>query len=560
MGNREDWKGRGNAFGAGLVLLFTALPTAAQTGDRIVARAGQVTAEMWVSSPADYVLLAELLFALGRGESPVSVLPDVPAEGALTPARTGQDPAPMIGGPHPLFGYGGEALRACAPEGGGAWSVEVVKVTEASLLYPDQDPPPGTLQEVVTDGLPVGPDLVVVVFETGGLAAGSIPVRSLRRRSCIVFAGHTAPETYWIMGSASFTGAPYADIVYRGLGHIGDRRINGGAYGANLVQFQCVTDLHADQLTVAFAENDMLSTSSGCGRNVTIARSICGPSAGGTVGRCGGLFGKPEHSCGEQTWAYVLGFENMRRNPIIGCGTRAPLNITNVVTFNSTDAGRIQVSDVKVNFRGILSIGGPVTGCDRDRAITWFDQSGREPSTAVYLESVRSEPAPGCAWSAVEALWGQEHTVFHRSVEGTPATMDRNGITRPHPDPRLAVAPLPLADVEEGVLLNAGANFRLECDGRLTRRVNALDAVSIRRVRARDFAPTPWVNIAEYESRYGPLEFPKGTPCSDANDNGIPDRAEAALAGSATAIADVGELNPATGRPWILDYLGGRGS
>lgn len=464
----------------------------------------------------------------------------------------------MIGGPHPLVGYGADALRKCAPPGGGAWNVEIVRVTETTLLYPDQNPPPGTLQDVIARGLPSGPDLVVVVFDTGGLSAGSVPLRGLQRRSCFVIAGHTAPETYWVIGSAGFAGAPYRDIVYRGVGHIPDRRINGGAFGANMVPIQCVEDFHADQLTVAFAENDMLSTASGCGRRVTIARSVCGPSAGGTAGRCGGLFGGSEEACGEQTWAYILGFENMRRNPLIGCGTRAPLEVTNVIAFNATDAGRIQVPGVSINFRSILSVGGPITGCEPDRAIVWFEQAGRRPSTSIYLENVRSVPPPGCSWQPVEALWEGDHTVFHYSISRRPAPFEDHGVAQPHPGPERPVEALPLARLEAELLDNVGANFRLGCDGRMTHQPNALDRIAFRRVRERDFAPEPWENLAQYEAAYGRLEFPEGVPCPDRNDNGIPDEAEVWLSGSATGISNVGALNPATGRPWILDYLGGR--
>ena len=471
----------------------------------------------------------------------------------------GQDaPAPLIGGPHALVGHGADALRSCAPAGGGAWDISVVKVTAASDLYPDQSPPEGTLQGRLAEPLSADADLVVFVFETGGFAAGNLPLRQLARRSCIVIAGHTAPETYWVSGGAGFTGDPFSDIVYRGIGHIPDRRIDGGIRRSSVVMLQCAEDSHLDQLTVAFANNDMLSTVSGCGRRVTVARSVCGPSAGGAAGRCGGMFGKPYHECGEHTWAWVLGFENMRRNPLIGCGTRAPINVTNVVTFNATDAGRIQVPGVKVNFRSILSIGGPLTGCDPDRAITWFEQIARGPNTEVFLEDVRSVPAPGCPWRTVETLWGGSHTVFHYSVSQKPARFEDHGVGTPHPDPDGAVAPVPLDDLEEAVLGAAGANFRLQCDGRLVHRPNALDRESFRRVRAREFATRPWESQVHYESVYGRIDFPTGRPCADGNDNGIPDEAEAWLTGSPSGIQDVGAINPGTGRPWMLDYLGGR--
>ena len=465
---------------------------------------------------------------------------------------------PMIGGPHPLVGYGADALRSCAPPGGGAWRVAVLKVTAASDLYPDQNPPSGTLQGVLAGDLPMDADLVVVVFETGGFAAGTLPFRNLARRSCLVIAGHTAPETYWVSGGAPFTGAPFSDIVYRGIGHIPDRRIDGGIRKASIVMLQCAQDSHIDQISVAFGNNDMLSTVSGCARRVTVARSVCGPSAGGRAGRCGGLFGKTEHECGEQSWAWVLGFENMRRNPLVGCGTRAPVNVTNVVTFNATDAGRVQTADVRINFRSILSLGGPLTGCERDRAITWFEQLGPEARSEIYLDGVRSVAAPGCPWRATEAMWEGPHTVFHYSVSERPVAFETHGVASPHPGPALPAQPVPLDDLEEAVLRNVGANFRLECDGRLVHRPNALDRVSFRRVRSRDFADRPWESLSHYESVHGTVDFPEGVPCQDGNANGIPDAAERWLSGSATGIGNVGALNPDTGRPWILDYLGGR--
>lgn len=465
---------------------------------------------------------------------------------------------PMIAGPHPLVGYGAEALRACAPPGGGDWRVSVLRVTAASDRYPDQNPPPGTLQGLLAGELPLDADLVVVVFDTGGLAAGNLPLRSLSRRSCLVIAGHTAPETYWVAGGALFTGEPFSDIVYRGMGHIPDRRIDGGIRKANFVALQCAQDSHLDQLSVAFGDNDMLSTASGCARRVTVARSVCGPSAGGTRGRCGGMFGKVEHQCGEQSWAWILGFENVRRNPLVGCGTRAPVNVTNVVTFNATDAGRVQTAGVKINFRGILSLGGPLTGCNRDRAITWFEQLGPDARSEVYLDGVRSVAAPGCPWTSTEARWEGRHTVFHYSVSERPVPFASHGVAAPHPDPDHAVTPLPLDRLEDGVLRNVGANFRLACDGQLVHRPNALDRESLRRVRARQFAAHPWESLTHYESAHGRLDFPTGVPCPDGNANGIPDEAERWLSGSATGIDDVGQLNPATGRPWILDYLGGR--
>ncbi|NNM32692.1 MAG: hypothetical protein HKO53_06480 [Gemmatimonadetes bacterium] len=492
---------------------------------------------------------------LAAGAAAVGVPDPVASPGE--PATASAEP-PMIGGPHPLVGYGADALRSCAPEDGGDWNVSVQTVTAASDLYPDQNPPSGTLQGLLAGDLPLDADLVVVVFRTGGLAAGNLPFRNMTRRSCLVIAGHTAPETYWVAGGAPFTGRPFSDIVYRGIGHIPDRRIDGGIRKASVVMLQCAQDSHLDQLSVAFGNNDMLSTVSGCARRVTVARSVCGPSAGGTAGRCGGMFGKAEHECGEQSWAWILGFENMRRNPLIGCGTRAPVNVTNVVTFNATDAGRVQTADVKINFRGILSLAGPLTRCHRDRAITWFEQLGPEARSEIFMEGVRSVGAPGCPWTATEAAWNGPHTVFHYSVSERPVAFETHGVAVPHPDPDHAVDPVPLDGLEDAVLGNVGANFRLACDGRLVRRPNALDRESIRRVRARDFADRPWESLSHYESVHGTVTFPEGVPCPDGNANGIPDEAERWLTGSTTGIRNVGELNPATGRPWILDYLGGR--
>ena len=297
---------------------------------------------------------AVLVGSVGFGKTP-----DPPADGPNPPPPAD---APLIGGPYPLVGYGADALRSCSPPDGGDWNVSVVKVTAASDLYPDQNPPEGTLQGVLAGPLSRDADLVVVVFETGGFSAGNLPLRNLSRRSCIVIAGQTAPETYWVAGGASFTGDPFSDVVYRGIGHIPDRRIDGGTRKANVVVLQCAEDSHLDQLTVAFGSNDMVSTASGCARRVTVARSVCGPSAGGSAGRCGGMFGRVQHECGEQTWAFILGFENMRRNPLIGCGTRAPVNVTNVVTFNATDAGRVQTAGVKIRFPRHPQPGGPSHG------------------------------------------------------------------------------------------------------------------------------------------------------------------------------------------------------
>lgn len=460
------------------------------------------------------------------------VLPPNPDPGDSIPPVG--DPR-MIQGRFPLVGWGWGALQACAPEGGGDWDVLIVPVRPGESLGPND--------------LPEDRDLVVVVFPEGG-RGGSINFRNAARHDCVVIAGQTAPEAFWFT-NAVFDNRDrdqvWSDVVTQGLGFIGS--------GSSAARVVCGTRVHFSGLTLAFAADDAIGfTSEGCGDHNTFTRSVVGP----TLTRGGGFFdgaGDQLVPCAHLSYTDVLVFEAVRRGPLLSCGAQ----VTNVVAYNLTDAARLQRPRIAVNIESYRVIGGPITGCDWDRAIVHWEQLvPRDESMSVYLDEVRSVPAPGCLWSRVEDLWGAVHTVFHFSVGQDPVPFDGHGAATPHPRPRFYTQPAGQDALESHVLPLVGANWGLSCDGEWVRRENELDAVTLRRVAAREFTPTQGQTQAEWEAEHGPLTFPTGTPCPDTNGNGIPDGAETWLAGARDAIDEVGAINPRTGRPWILDYLGGR--
>jgi len=165
------------------------------------------------------IVAAIAVYLGGEDMPPPPVEDDTPVEEDPLPNPVTPDPR-MGKGYFPFVGFGADALRACAPEDGGDWDVQVLVVDDARSDILDG---PGTKNAVLAEAdSDVDVDLVVLVYTTGGhnRGRGGGAWRNLARRSCIYDAGHTAPTTYYQANSEHVRGGGFSNLVIRGLGFL----------------------------------------------------------------------------------------------------------------------------------------------------------------------------------------------------------------------------------------------------------------------------------------------------------------------------------------------------
>lgn len=414
---------------------------------------------------------------------------------------------------------------------------------------------PGSLREALLTPTPR-----IVVFAVGGTIELDQPI-DLRgeQYSHLTLAGQTAPGggiqikqgPNGISDALLVFGERVHDVVIR---YLRLRSFSGnGEDGIKFLGRQMIMD----HVSVAFADDENISiyrSSSEEGnpahRGITIQRTL---SAYGWGGHSNGLLISGSHAPQEQTlmlreitvWRNLFA-SNSHRNPRVTSGTGDPADggteVINNVVYNWHNrigsTTRQSVSDWVNNYYKV--------GPDRmqDSSFPLLQHDPHQSTASIYsagnaVEGIL-EPS-GTDW---DGLW-----TLHAGGDLPAAFRRHSPLAASSQPPPLLSAVAAYADV----LSDVGANARLDCAGNLVANQDSLDQQILDEVAT---GTGPDDVKANDPNQIGWPTLAPGSPCPDADGDGMPDAFEGLL-GSDPAVADAqGDLD-GDGYTNIEEYLNG---
>ena len=399
----------------------------------------------------------------------------------------------------------------------------------------------------------------VVVFRSGGTISGSTDLRA----NCVYLAGQTAPGGGILLRSGTMRLFNNQDVVIRYLRfrHGKTYEENGfthceGCVNLNIVDTGGARRIVVDHVSTSWAMDGNIQVwrtdnSAPDTRDITIQRSISADmwrehSTGMLIG------GRDSEDAGRGVYNISVHhnlFANTgQRNPEVEVGDAENfpdrgIEIVNNVQYNWTGRPITSRKQSVVDIVDNYSKPGPATGIYVHRHMFYNDAwSEAKPDPSIYLAGniMEGQSFPD-QWSMIRDWYdlGSE----------LPARMHR---TTRLPLPPSRITDQPAVEAYTSVLADVGANKRLACDGGWTQAQDAVDARIINQVQTNS---GPSVLYANVDEAGGWPAIAAGTPCSDADSDGLPDAWEERFFGCATC------ANPAaatsSGYLVIEHYLNG---
>lgn len=389
-----------------------------------------------------------------------------------------------------------------------------------------------------------------ILFDRGGLEANGGEVRPPGDRNrCVYIAGQTAPGGGYTLSQTNLRlDRSGSDWVIRGLTF---QKFNG--YGLLLAEIDraVLSDLSAmwSGISIGFGGGNILTVGQ-ASANVTIQNNLLAEPAHGhpTVAHL-------DAQCGTYTRnVSTLG----HRHPLTsrsGCG----VEITQNIVHNWCDSGTGLGATGLVDIEGNRYTYGPCseTNTYKGYPIGFRDQctatSGACNPSLYVAHNVGPRFTTGNQWGGVICDFGGSNCTLGQAL---PTRFQRTIALRLD---AAVTAPRGLMSdaVHEDMLTNAGASWRITCDGSRQYRRSAIDAGIIAEIRAGTgpTAPTDLTGArSPTQSPVVPIPAP-GTPCPDQDGDGLPDAFEVRYGGNATSM-QAGAMTP-SGYLVIEHYVNG---
>jgi pectate lyase len=447
-------------------------------------------------------------------------------------------------------GWGADALSSC--RGGGT---EVLRVTNL------QDDGSGSLRAAVEasqDDL-----LSIIVFRVAGYLDLQSDIE-LRNRSCLYFAGQTAPGDGITIrrspGRAFYIKGTSHDIVFR---HLRFRGGYAGNYRGHIgIQVGSGEDYVLDHLSLGWTTDKAIvikksaTTWSHPIRRVTVQRSILAEIF---ADHPTGMQISGENNDGATDWRLIqdlsihrnLFAHNSHRNPNV---TTFGTEVINNVIYNWRMGAVQSTRESRLDVISNVFEPGPMTDSRYLYEVTWVcdHPEGYEPSLHVAGNIGPHNDHPAADnWTGAARM-----TACYYKTGGDPGTElpDRFRRNSPLAQPRWPVIVRSATAVQSDVLSDVGASAGLACGGGWVARSDAADRRVIGDVRNGTGPQRP----PENESEVG--GFPSlnpGQPCPDGDGDGMPDAFESRFGFDPDDPFDAAQDADGDGYSNIEEYING---
>lgn len=434
-------------------------------------------------------------------------------------------------------GFGARALTSCDRS-----RVQVLKVSNTASSGP------GSLADALERNDPNR--LTLVTFETGGTI--QLYTRIFRRQSCLYIAGQTAPgdgvQIYNPYGVALVVerDGPH-DVALRYLRVRSDKGEPGKQDAATINSGRNVV---FDHMSIQFGNDEVFSLEGIASENshsmslVTIQNTIIG--AGFTPHSTGSLISvpwkDPSKTIDAITFHHNLWAHNSHRNPRLQEAKRIQLVNNVVYNWRGNVGGLERGPSIDIDANYFKS--GPWGVHRQDR---FFHHDTIGPLASIYAVGNIADP--------YQMDPDASQRTFVKYYDGGPPIPASAYVATPQSVPDIGVTRQSASEAYETVLREVGANARVNCRGEWQTARDDLDLLFVEQVRQRSGPATDDEN--DEPADYGGLpELQAGAPCSDEDNDGLPDAFEQRY-GLDTTSDDASADSDGDGYTNIEEYVNG---